>query len=142
MAEKIIEPRALEGFLLKLITLLNLAGEDKITETIIDKALGKLRDEKPSVHPDDVVNAVCDFYNIKSTQLKGVRRDAFLVKARQVCMYLLKTRLNITLVEIGNLLGGRDHTTIMHGIEKIEGLKNTPPIENDIKQIATFFEST
>lgn len=125
VAEKITEPRALEGFLLKLITFLSMEGEGEITERIIDKALGKAREERPSIHPDDVIRMVCDYYNVKPTQLRGARRDALFVKPRQICMYLLKEDLNITLVEIGNLLGGRDHTTIMHGVEKIRALKDS-----------------
>jgi chromosomal replication initiator protein len=43
-----------------------------------------------------------------------------LVRARQVAMYILKKDLGLTFVEIGNILGGRDHTTVMHGVEKVE----------------------
>ena len=50
------------------------------------------------------------------------KRDASLVKARQITMYLLKEELKLTLVEIGNILGGRDHTTVMHGVEKMVSL--------------------
>lgn len=121
-AEKITEPRALEGFLLKLNTMLTMTQQTEITPSIIDKCLGATRRDRPSIHPDDVVRSVCDFYNIKPTQLKGTKRDASLVRARHVCMYLLKNDLNSTLVDIGNLLGGRDHTTIMHGVSRVEGL--------------------
>lgn len=137
-AEKIVEPRALEGFLLKLITILGMGGGAmEIDEKAIDRALGHARDEmRPSIHPDDVIRVVCDYYDIKPTQLRGARRDAFFVKPRHVCMYLLKEDLNITLVEIGNLLGGRDHTTIMHGIEKIREQRETnQQILNDITNI-------
>lgn len=127
-AAKITEPRALEGFLLKLITLLTMDGAAEITERIVDKALGKMKEDRPSIHPDDIIRTVCDYYNIKPTQLRGSRRDALFVKPRQICMYLLKEDLKITLVEIGNLLGGRDHTTIMHGVEKITLLKESSPL--------------
>jgi len=53
------------------------------------------------------VKAVCEFYRVKPTQLKGPKRDAALVRARQVCMYLLYVEMKVTHVEIGNLLGGR-----------------------------------
>lgn len=135
-AERITEPRALEGFLLKLITLINMEGGTEINERLIDKALGNARDERPSIHPDDVIRAVCDYYSIKPTQLRGTRRDALFVKPRHICMYLLKEDLKITLVEIGNLLGGRDHTTIMHGVEKIREQKEVNPLVlSDINNI-------
>lgn len=141
-AERIVEPRALEGFLLKLTTLMSMSNTQQITEELVDKTLGNLRNERPSIHPDDVVRAVCEFYNIKPTQLKGEKRDSSLVRARHVCMYLLKERLGITLVEIGNLLGGRDHTTIMHGIDKITTLlHDTPVLEQEIKNVYDIVEA-
>ena len=137
VAEKVTDPRALEGFLLKLSTVLSMSNQIEINESIIDKTLGAAaREEKSTIHPDDVVREICNYYNIKPTQLKGTKRDAALVKARHVCMFLLKENLRLTLVEIGNLLGGRDHTTIMHGIEKIGVQKEiSTSLNDDIKNI-------
>ena len=93
---------------------------------------------KKSIRPEEVIKVICDFYEIKSTQLKGAKRDAKLVRARQACMYVLKKDVGLTFSEIGNILGGRDHTTIMHGVEKIENLlsKNMVSEENlGIKEI-------
>jgi chromosomal replication initiator protein len=88
------------------------------------------------------VREVCNYFNIKPTQLKGTKRDAALVKARHICMYLLKEKLGLTHVEIGNLLGGRDHTTIMHGVEKIGIQKETiNAITEDIQSILNELES-
>lgn len=122
IAEKITDPRALEGFLLKLSSVMALSGITEITPDTVDKSLGNIREERPTIHPDDVVRGICNFFDIKSTQLKGSKRDAYLVKPRHICMYLLKEKLGLTFVEIGNLLGGRDHTTIMHGVEKVKQL--------------------
>ena len=116
-------------------------GAGEITERIIDKALGNAREERPSIHPDDVLRTVCDYYNVKPTQLRGTRRDALFVKPRQICMYLLKEDLKITLVEIGNLLGGRDHTTIMHGVEKIRELKElNPQLQQEVNAIKSMLQ--
>lgn len=130
-AEKIIEPRALEGFLLKLNTVLSMSGATDITEAVVDKCLGNIKEMRPTIHPDDVVRVVCDYFAIKPTQLKGTRREASLVKARHICMYLLKETLGATLVDVGNLLGGRDHTTIMHGVAKIRSLRESDPSMKD-----------
>lgn len=54
------------------------------------------------------------------------------MRARQVAMYLLKKELGLTYVEIGNLLGGRDHTTVMHGVDKIESFFLNQKVPQDI----------
>ncbi len=123
IAERVEDTRSLEGALLRILTLAKTKNVP-ITEDLAIRTLGGTLEEKNQsfYHPDDLIRGVCTFYNIKATQLKGPKRDASLVKARQITMYLLKKELNLTFTEIGNLLGGRDHTTIMHGVEKIEAL--------------------
>jgi len=126
IAEKDLDGRSLEGLLLRVITRANAAGGET-TEEVLSSALDDKEEGGGNpFHPDDIIKNVCDFYRIKPTQIRGSRRDSSLVKARQVAMYLLKKELGLTFVEIGNLLGGRDHTTIMYGVDKIELLlKNT-----------------
>ena len=122
IAEKEQDVRSLEGALLRVITE-STTKRQEITPELAESALnGGRQKESPLLHSDDIINSVCGFYNIKTTQLKGPKRDASLVKARQITMFLLKTELGLTLAEIGNILGGRDHTTVMHGVGKIEGL--------------------
>lgn len=118
IAENIENTRALEGFLLKIATAQS-AKKAHLSEPEILKLLGQKPTRGKLIHPDDIVSAVCDFYNIKATQLKGDRRDSIFVKPRHICMFLLKEDIGLSFVEIGNLLGGRDHTTIMHGVDKI-----------------------
>ncbi len=130
IAQKVSDSRGLEGFLLKLSSLLSTSNSPVVTEELIKKCLGKSRQEKTVVHPDDLINAVCEFYDIKQTQLKGSKRDASLVRPRHICMFLLKEQ-GLTFVEIGNLLGGRDHTTVMHGVEKISKMSPKTPFLNE-----------
>lgn len=127
IAERQQDVRSLEGTLLRVITQATTSGGNEITESLAEKALGRSGDKKEShiLHAEDVIDTACNFYNIKPTQLKGPKRDASLVKARQVTMYLLKKELGLTYVEIGNILGGRDHTTVMHGVDKMEALATT-----------------
>src|SRR5882724_5178549 len=133
LADNAEDTRSLEGLLLRVITqaTTSLTG---ITLELAQLALGNVVQEKrQQLHADDIINYVCSYYNVKHTQLKGPKRDASLVRARQVCMYLLHSELKLTLAEVGNLLGGRDHTTIMHGVEKIEKLvENKEKISEDI----------
>jgi chromosomal replication initiator protein len=122
IAEKAHDSRELEGLLLRTITFAT-NENSKITPELAENALNKSGEgERKYFHPDDVINSVCTFYNIKETLIKGPKRDSGLVKARQIAMYILKNDLQLSFVEIGNILGGRDHTTIMYGVEKIEGL--------------------
>jgi chromosomal replication initiator protein len=127
VAEKNFDVRSLEGALLKIVTIAKTQNIE-INEEMSKKILGGNGETKENnIHPDDVIKNVCDYYRIKPTQLKGPKRDAFLVKARQITMYVLKKELALTLIEIGNYLGGRDHTTIMYGVDKVENLLSTNP---------------
>lgn len=125
IAERIEDARALEGFLLRLATFQMSQKKQSFTNDDILVLLGKKPERSALLHPDTIIDAVCSFYNIKATQLKGVKRDSLFVKPRHVCMYLLKEEARLSYKEIGNLLGGRDHTTVMHGVERIEKLLET-----------------
>jgi chromosomal replication initiator protein len=140
IAENTEDTRSLEGFLLRVITEATTANA-KITVGLVQEIMGrKIVDKKERVHPDDVITYVCEFYRIKPTQLKGPKRDAGLVHARHVTMYILYKDLGLTLKDIGGLLGGRDHTTVMHGVEKVEkGVKNKEEVVGDISGITKLF---
>jgi chromosomal replication initiator protein len=137
ISEKVDDSRALEGFILKLSSARD--GGEEINPGLINKLLGRNKQERSLIiRPDNIVTAICDFYNIKTTQLKGVKRDSFLVGPRHVCMYLLKEETGLTFVEIGNLLGGRDHTTVMHAVEKIgKSVVESERIREEISFIKT-----
>lgn len=140
LAQDLEDARQLEGALLKIITQAEAEGQE-ITTEFVEKALVKNERPQGFYHPDELVKGVCGFYKIKLTQIKNQKRNAYLVRARQVAMFLLKKELNLTYVEIGNLLGGRDHTTIMHGVEKIETLLQKNKIPEDILGITRAFKN-
>ncbi len=131
IAEKIKDTRGLEGIILKLTGLLAANGTSEITEEIVNRAIGEKQLERKRVHPDDVIDIICDYFDIRPTQLKGTRRTASLVYSRQICMFLLKEELGLTYVDIGNILGGRDHTTVMHGVDKIRTLSSNGNAVNE-----------
>ena len=136
LAESAEDTRTLEGLLIRIITQATTTAAD-INIDMAKQALGgAVEDKSERLHSDDIIKCVCLFYSVKPTQLRGPKRDAGLVRARQVTMYLLKEELRMTQVEIGNLLGGRDHTTVMHGVDKIRMLvENKNMINEDIKRI-------
>ncbi|MCL6096896.1 MAG: chromosomal replication initiator protein DnaA [Patescibacteria group bacterium] len=120
IAEKAQDARSLEGVLLRMVTEAETKGVS-ITSDLVQSVLKTTQTEDRGIfHPDDIINNICAYYKIKPTQIKSAKRDAFLVRARQVAMYILKKDLDLTFVEIGNILGGRDHTTVMHGVTKVE----------------------
>ncbi len=61
-----------------------------------------------------------------------------MVRARQVAMYVLKKDLKLTFVEIGNILGGRDHTTVMHGVEKVEKMVEVSGFSQELLGIKNY----
>ena len=120
IAEKSQDARSLEGVLLRMVTEAETKGVS-ITSDLVQSVLKNSHQEDRGIfHPDDIINNICAYYKIKPTQIKSAKRDASLVRARQVAMYVLKKDLGLTFVEIGNILGGRDHTTVMHGVTKVE----------------------
>lgn len=132
LAQKQQDARSLEGTLLRAVTEARAKGID-INNLILEKHIPQQTEGASSkLHSDDVIKLICEYFNVKPTALKGEKRNASIVKARQVAMYILKYELHMTLNEIGNLLGGRDHTTIIHGVEKMElsMLKSMPPSED------------
>lgn len=79
---------------------------------------------------------ICSYYNITRIDLESKRRTVNLVRPRQIGMYLSKTLTKRSLPEIAALFGGRDHTTVLHGVRKIEKLIETnPKIAEDVIEL-------
>ncbi len=115
--------RELEGSLNKLIALYKL---DNNTETIdISLAAEALKDiissyNNREVTPELILDIVSDHFNITIADLKGNKRSASISVPRQIAMYLMRTLTETPLQAIGIILGGKDHSTIKYGVEKIE----------------------
>ncbi len=113
--------RELEGVLTGIISLASLKGQD-IDVDIVKKFFGiqnETRRTKP-ITPRRVISVVGSKTKISTGDILGKNRQKDLVMARQIVMYLLREEFKFSLVSIGESLGGRDHTTIMHGVEKIK----------------------
>jgi chromosomal replication initiator protein len=120
IAGNITSIRKIEGFLMRVITEAQFK-QVPITPDLVSALLGQVSEitNKKVVRPKEVLSIVAGHYELRLADLTGQRRLKNMAEARQVLMYLLRTELKIPLMEIGRLLGGRDHTTIMHGVEKI-----------------------
>jgi len=114
--------RELEGTFHQVLTYAKTQNLELNVDTV-KKALGsKFLSQKVSPTPREILQAVCSYYTVKLKELRGKRRPKEIVRPRQVAMYLLRTMTELPLTQIGELLGGRDHTTVMHGVEQIEKL--------------------
>lgn len=89
-----------------------------------------------NVSAEKIIKAVSSFYSVEKKEILGKRRYKELVHPRQVIMYLLRHELNYSFPRIGKELGGKDHTTIMHGVEKIaKQIKRDTQLQNEISTI-------
>ncbi len=97
---------------------------------------------KKNVAIKDVVKIVSDFFNIEENAIYEKTRRKEIVKARQVTMYVLREDFNVSYPSIGQKLGGKDHTTVIHSCLKIKNdLKNNPLLVQEIEQIRSLFKS-
>lgn len=112
--------RELEGSLNRVVAYAKLNGTS-ITIESAQAALSDLLDtsRKKRVTGDMILRAVCEFYGVDLRTLQGRGRSRNIVGPRQVAMYLMREETDSSLVDIGALIGGRDHTTIMYGCDKI-----------------------
>ena len=90
-------------------------------------------DEKKVITPEYIISVVAEHYGVTPADLSGNKRNSKIVMPRQVSMYLCREIISTPLKNIGKALGNRDHTTVMHGIEKIENeLQNDDNLKNTI----------
>lgn len=116
--------RTLEGRLTKVIFASKL-HEEPITLELAKKALNESVNEsteQEDITPEKILSAVCAYFKQKREDILGKGKKADLVRARQICAYLMCEMLSLPLVSVGNILGGRDHTTIMYARDKMEKL--------------------
>jgi chromosomal replication initiator protein len=118
--------RDLEGALNRLLAHSKLTGQPVTLEMAEREVRDLIRPQEPKrVKIEDIQRVVARQYNVSRADLLSSRRTANVVRPRQVAMYLAKTLTLRSLPEIGRRFGGRDHTTVLHAVRKIESLVNT-----------------
>jgi chromosomal replication initiator protein len=118
--------RDLEGALNRLLAHSKLTGQPVTLEMAEREVRDLIRPQEPKrVKIEDIQRVVARQYNVSRSDLLSSRRTANVVRPRQVAMYLAKTLTLRSLPEIGRRFGGRDHTTVLHAVRKIENLVNT-----------------
>jgi chromosomal replication initiator protein len=118
--------RELEGALNRIVAFADLSGSE-LTPRLVEMALSDLLPQVRSVTPTQVVDIVARAFNLTRDQLLGRDRSQNVALPRQIAMYLIREASNASLPQIGQALGGRDHTTVMYAIEKIADKVQTDP---------------
>ncbi|MCG6957127.1 MAG: chromosomal replication initiator protein DnaA [Gemmatimonadetes bacterium] len=115
--------RELEGAVIKLLAYSSLTHREitlQLARAALSGVLRRARDEGPVLSPERIQEAVARRWRVKAEALSSKRRTKDLTVPRQVAMYLIKETLGTSLVRIGELFGGRDHSTVIHSIRKVE----------------------
>ncbi len=131
--------RELEGILNSIIIQSQLRGRElNIIE--IKNLIKDTSKPKRAVSVKDVIKTIAEFYNIEESSIYEKTRRKEIVRPRQLIMYVLREEFNVSYPSIGQKLGGRDHTTVIHSCEKIKGeLKVNPILAQELKQIRSIF---
>ncbi len=114
--------RELEGALNRVVAHATLVGREITVDTTQDVLRDLLRANDRRVNVEDIQRAVAGHYNIKVSDMHSARRSVAVARPRQIAMYLAKQMTAKSLPEIGRKFGGKDHTTVMHAIKRVEEL--------------------
>jgi len=116
--------RELEGALTRLLAFSDLSGL-AITRDLVESTLVDLQTRSTAVTPDRIIAAVADQFGVDEDRLLSTDRSRQVALPRQVAMFLIREGTDASLPKIGEVLGGRDHTTVMYGLDKIASLLET-----------------
>ncbi len=145
IAEKInTNIRELEGMLSKVYFLATLIGKRSATMDEAREAFnGQIEEEKnEGLNPDQIISTVCQYFDITKEDIVGKKKSKDVVEPRMIAIYLISEILEIPLVSIGKIFGGRDHTTIMHSRDKIsDQLKTSHKIQSFVSEIKKMLTS-
>jgi chromosomal replication initiator protein len=113
--------RELEGALTRVLAFADLSGQP-LSTGLVQTALADLLPQRGSLEPRQVLQAVAEVFGLHPDELLGRSRSRDVALPRQVAMYLMREEVNASLPQIGEVLGGRDHTTVMYACEKVGDL--------------------
>ena len=129
--------RELEGCLTRVLAYAQLA-RSTVTIDLVDKAMAEIlsRRTRRRLQPDALLDAVAHYFNVDKPVLSGPRGKKDVARARHVAMYLLKEETLLGFSAIGRMLGGRDHSTVLHGCARVSGeLDSDPGLRRDVMNI-------
>lgn len=134
--------RELEGALIRIAAHAELVGGPISLETTQAVLQDLLRSHDRKVTIDEIQKRVAEHFNVRLTDMHSARRARAVARPRQVAMYLAKQLTSRSLPEIGRKFGGRDHTTVMHAVRKIDELKlGDPSFAEDVELLRRMLEN-
>ncbi|MGV6810771.1 MAG: chromosomal replication initiator protein DnaA [Brevirhabdus sp.] len=134
--------RALEGALTRLFAFSSLVGKEITLDLAQDCLADLLRASDRKVTIDEIMRKVSEHYHLRLSDLLSPKRTRTIARPRQVAMYLSKQLTSRSLPEIGRRFGGRDHTTVLHAVRKIEELKSVDnQIAEDVELLRRMLEA-
>lgn len=134
--------RVLEGALTRLFAFASLVGREVTMDLVQDCLADILRASDRKVTADEIIRKVADHYNVRVSDILSQRRNRAIARPRQVGMYLTKMLTSKSLPEIGRHFGGRDHTTVLYAVRKIEALRAVDSqINEDIELLRRALEA-
>jgi chromosomal replication initiator protein len=143
LAHKIVSNvRELEGALNRIVAHATLVGRPVSLESTQEVLHDLLRANDRRVTIEEIQKRVSEHFNVRVTDMHSARRARAVARPRQVAMYLAKQLTARSLPEIGRKFGGRDHTTVMHAVRRIEELKATDPsFAEDVELLRRMLEA-
>ena len=123
--------REMEGALNRLVAHVTLVGTSITIETAQEVLHDLLKSNNKKITIEEIQKKVAEHFNIRLTDMHSPRRSRSVARPRQIAMYLAKSITSRSLPEIGRKFGGRDHTTVMHAVKKVEELKHQDNNFND-----------
>ena len=119
--------RELEGALRKILAYSRFHGKEITIDVVKDALKDLLSVQNRQISVENIQKTVADFFNIKVADMYSKKRPANIARPRQIAMYLAKELTQKSLPEIGELFGGRDHTTVLHAVRKISADRGKNP---------------
>ncbi len=134
--------RVLEGALTRLFAFSSLVGREITLELAQDCLADILRASERKITVEEIQRQVSEYFNIRLSEMIGPKRNRTFARPRQVAMWFCKKMTNRSLPEIGRRFGGRDHTTVIHGVRRIEELRiKDSQLSDDLEMLRRSLEA-
>lgn len=134
--------RVLEGALNKVVAFASFSGKTITLEMAKDVLRDLLRSSERRITIDEIQRKVADYYNVRMGDMLSARRSRAVARPRQIAMYISKQLTTRSLPEIGRKFGGRDHTTVIHAVKKVEELRQADPsLDEDVDLLLRSLEA-
>ena len=135
--------RELEGYLIRVGAYASLTSTTMTLDMTKEVLKDIIADKNKEITIEEIIKVTCSYYNIKVSEIKSSKRVKTVVLPRQIAMYLSRQLTNSSYPEIGEKFGGKDHSTIIHAIKKIEKIIETDfNLKNIIQNLKSVLEKT